>query len=180
MELLGSNLEELRRARPRKRFSNSTTVRLGIQCLEAIEALHRSGFLHRDVKPANFAMGLGAEQRAVFIVDFGLARRYVTDDGRLREQRDSAGFRGTVRYASVNAHAKVDVGRRDDLWSLLYVLIELRRGSLPWRKIHDKNEVKLKILSVDRIEHSFCSRSVRENEKRLRINCWTVCRRNFI
>lgn len=50
MELLGSNLGDLRRSRPDCRFGDSTTVRVGIQCLEGIEALHRISFIHRDIK----------------------------------------------------------------------------------------------------------------------------------
>lgn len=74
-----------------------------------------------------------------------------------------AGFRGTVRYASVNAHKnKVrvcprrfgwpvydfllltervtlqEMGRHDDLWSLFYMLVEFLVGQLPWRKIKEK------------------------------------------
>lgn len=80
------------------------------------------------------------------------------------QPRPVAGFRGTVRYASVNAHKnKVSVlsltasvigiygsrelkigvilqemGRHDDLWSLFYMLVEFLVGQLPWRKIKDK------------------------------------------
>lgn len=51
------------------------------------------------------------------------------------------GFRGTVRYASVNAHKNREMGRHDDLWSLFYMLCEFVNGQLPWRKIKDKEQV---------------------------------------
>lgn len=51
MQLQGKNLAELRRAQPRGAFSLSTTLRLGIQILRAIESIHSVGFLHRDIKP---------------------------------------------------------------------------------------------------------------------------------
>ena len=57
MSLQGRNLAELRRAQPMSRFSLSTTLRLGIQVLQAIEAIHSVGFLHRDVKPVSFVSG---------------------------------------------------------------------------------------------------------------------------
>lgn len=48
-----------------------------MQCLEGIEDLHNVGFIHRDVKPSNFAMGRKlAVMRTVFMLDFGLARQY--------------------------------------------------------------------------------------------------------
>lgn len=34
-----------------------------------------------------------------------------------------------------------EMGRHDDLWSLFYMLVEFMQGSLPWRKVKDKDEV---------------------------------------
>uniref|UniRef100_A0A3Q2ZEE2 Tau tubulin kinase 2a n=1 Tax=Hippocampus comes TaxID=109280 RepID=A0A3Q2ZEE2_HIPCM len=63
----------------------------------------------------------------------------------IKPPRPVAGFRGTVRYASVNAHKNKEMGRHDDLWSLFYMLVEFLVGQLPWRKIKDKEHVgKLK------------------------------------
>lgn len=105
MQLQGKNLAELRRSQPRGAFSLSTTLRLGLQILRAIQSIHEVGFLHRDVKPSNFAMGRTQHSsRKVYMLDFGLARQYVTTTGEVRPPRAAAGFRGTVRYASVNAH----------------------------------------------------------------------------
>ncbi|XP_041641171.1 tau-tubulin kinase 1 isoform X2 [Cheilinus undulatus] len=61
--------------------------------------------------------------------------------GPLLKPRTVAGFRGTVRYASVNAHKNKEMGRHDDLWSLFYMLVEFAVGQLPWRKIKDKEQV---------------------------------------
>eukprot|EP01087_Luapelamoeba_hula_P019133 TRINITY_DN6297_c0_g1_i3.p1 TRINITY_DN6297_c0_g1~~TRINITY_DN6297_c0_g1_i3.p1 ORF type:complete len:863 (+),score=103.72 TRINITY_DN6297_c0_g1_i3:290-2878(+) len=142
MELLGSNLSELRRKQTNQKFSMLTTCKLGVQMLRAIQSVHELGFLHRDIKPGNFAMGLGPEKRnTAFMIDFGLARKYVFASGEIRPPRDSAGFRGTARYASIGSHESKDLGRRDDLWSLFYLLIEFATGSLPWRRIKDKDKV---------------------------------------
>ncbi|XP_045556943.1 tau-tubulin kinase 1 isoform X2 [Salmo salar] len=59
----------------------------------------------------------------------------------ISKPRTVAGFRGTVRYASVNAHKNKEMGRHDDLWSLFYMLVEFAVGQLPWRKIKDKEQV---------------------------------------
>uniref|UniRef100_A0A3P8X131 Tau tubulin kinase 2b n=1 Tax=Cynoglossus semilaevis TaxID=244447 RepID=A0A3P8X131_CYNSE len=59
----------------------------------------------------------------------------------IKPPRPVAGFRGTVRYASVNAHKNKEMGRHDDLWSLFYMLVEFTVGQLPWRKIKDKEQV---------------------------------------
>uniref|UniRef100_A0A4W3JLQ6 non-specific serine/threonine protein kinase n=1 Tax=Callorhinchus milii TaxID=7868 RepID=A0A4W3JLQ6_CALMI len=144
MQLQGRNLADLRRSQSRGTFSISTTLRLGKQILEAIESIHTVGFLHRDIKPSNFAMGrLPNTCRKCFMLDFGLARQFTNSCGDVRHPRVVAGFRGTVRYASINAHKNREMGRHDDLWSLFYMLVEFVVGQLPWRKIKDKEQVGL-------------------------------------
>ncbi|KAL0809436.1 hypothetical protein ABMA28_011615 [Loxostege sticticalis] len=144
MQLQGRNLAELRRAQPRGAFSLSTTLRLGLQILKAIDSIHSVGFLHRDIKPSNFSIGRHPSNcRKVYMLDFGLARQYTTSNGQVRPPRAAAGFRGTVRYASINAHKNKEMGRHDDLWSLFYMLVEFVNGQLPWRKIKDKEQVGL-------------------------------------
>ncbi|XP_076834524.1 tau-tubulin kinase 2 isoform X2 [Brachyhypopomus gauderio] len=146
MELQGRNLADLRRSMSRGTFTVSTTLRLGRQILEAIESIHSVGFLHRDIKPSNFAMGrFPNTSRTCYMLDFGLARQFTNSCQEVRPPRSVAGFRGTVRYASINAHKNKEMARHDDLWSLFYMLVEFLVGQLPWRKIKDKEHVgKLK------------------------------------
>ncbi|XP_065144708.1 tau-tubulin kinase 2 isoform X2 [Paramisgurnus dabryanus] len=146
MELQGRNLADLRRSMNRGTFTVSSTLRLGLQMLEAIESIHSVGFLHRDIKPSNFAMGrFPSTCRTCYMLDFGLARQFTNSCQEVRPPRPVAGFRGTVRYASMNAHKNKEMGRHDDLWSLFYMLVEFLVGQLPWRKIKDKEQVgKLK------------------------------------
>ena len=141
MTLLGPSLSELRKKQPSQKFSLSTMLRIGIQVVEAVRAIHNCGFLHRDVKPSNFAIGASSyTSRICYMLDFGLARQYTTPTGEIRQPRPSAGFRGTVRYASISAHMSRELGRHDDLWSVFYMLVELSRGQLPWRKLREKEE----------------------------------------
>lgn len=53
-----------------------------------------------------------------------------------------ADFRGTITYASQNAHLKKDLSRRDDLWSFYFVILEFLTDNLPWRHIQHKDDVK--------------------------------------
>ena len=150
MSLLGPNLSELRKQQPKQKFSLSTTLRVGIQVIAAIRAMHNYGFLHRDIKPSNFAIGASSvTKRTCYMLDFGLARQFTGPKGETRPPRPVAGFRGTVRYASINAHQSKDLGRHDDLWSVFYMLVELANSELPWKKIRDKEKAGKFKMSYD-------------------------------
>uniref|UniRef100_A0A914N9F4 Protein kinase domain-containing protein n=1 Tax=Meloidogyne incognita TaxID=6306 RepID=A0A914N9F4_MELIC len=142
MGLQDKNLADLRRESPTQRFSCSTALRVAQHILQAICEIHSIGFLHRDIKPSNFAVGRTlSTQHNIYMLDFGLARLYLNAKGEVRTPRSAAGFRGTVRYAAISAHKNKEMGRQDDLWSLFYMLVEFLNGSLPWRRIKDKDEV---------------------------------------
>ncbi|MDR3715265.1 MAG: protein kinase [Puia sp.] len=97
--------------------------------------MHSKGYLHRDIKPENFLLGTGTAAHTVHIIDFGLAKSYVDPkSGKHVPYRDHDGKKltGTARYASIKAHMGIEQSRRDDLFSLGYVLVFLTAGSLPW------------------------------------------------
>ena len=143
MELVSMNLSELRRSLKAVRLSGLSLRRLGLQCLDALRDLHQAGWLHRDVKPSNWALGLSRDSlRVIKLLDFGLARRFVDGAGAVKPARDRPGFRGTVRYASLRAHRGEDLGRSDDLISLWYMLLEMGTGALPWRRLRAKEAVQ--------------------------------------
>eukprot|EP01047_Picozoa_sp_COSAG01_P045725 COSAG01_NODE_4236_length_5216_cov_4.101231_2_plen_205_part_00 len=54
---------------------------------------------------------------------------------------DRPGFRGTARYASPHAHAGRDLSRRDDLWSVFFILFEFMVGALPWSAISERSAI---------------------------------------
>jgi serine/threonine protein kinase len=80
--------------------------------LDAIKVFHGMGYIHRDIKPANFALGRKHERNQVYIIDFGLAKEQKYANGKRKlliagipiNLENSTAFKGTVRYASLNAH----------------------------------------------------------------------------
>jgi tau tubulin kinase len=105
-----------------------------MQMVRGLREVHDAGFLHRDIKPGNFVMGTreSGNPRAVVLIDYGLSRRHLRADGTPKPKRQMARWVGSRRYMSLNTHLRKDQGRRDDLYSLLYVLIECLTGTLPW------------------------------------------------
>ncbi|KAA6329594.1 MAG: putative tau-tubulin kinase 2, partial [Streblomastix strix] len=122
-------------------FSIVSTLKFGIQGIEALSTLHRAGFVHRDIKPGNFVIGNCIETCGIFyLIDFGLCKKILTNEQELIEESKQGHFRGSLPYASLNAHYKRELSRSDDLMSLLYVLVELYIGTLPWIECEDREE----------------------------------------
>ncbi|EKX46301.1 hypothetical protein GUITHDRAFT_152456 [Guillardia theta CCMP2712] len=140
MDLLGPSLEDLFNYCHRK-FSLKTVLMVGDQMITRLEYIHSKAFLHRDVKPDNFLMGTHRKTHQVYIIDFGLSKRYV--DPRTSQHiayRTGKSLTGTARYASINTHLGLEQGRRDDLEGLTYVLLYFLRGQLPWQGLQAANQ----------------------------------------
>jgi casein kinase 1 delta/casein kinase I family protein HRR25 len=100
-DLLGPSLEDLLNYCDRK-FSLKTILLIADQAIARIEYIHSKGFLHRDIKPDNFLMGVGRQGNMLYTIDFGLAKEYWLAEGDRRYK--GRPFGGTVRYASINNH----------------------------------------------------------------------------
>ncbi len=152
MELLGPSLDKYFKI-CHKQFSLDTTIQLGIEMVKRIEYVHSKGYLHRDIKPNNFLLGKFSREMSIdntlYIIDFGLSKSFLDPDtNKHYSLKDDRRFVGTPRYAGLNTHLGVRQSRRDDLESIMFILIYFLKSELPWQgvKAKTKSEKKRKIM----------------------------------
>ena len=168
MQLLGRSLEDI--FEERKYFSLKSVCMLAPQMISVLEFIHNKHIVHRDIKPDNFLMGLDDLSQYVYLLDFGLAKKYRSSSTLVHYPMvNKKKLIGTARYASINALKGNEQSRRDDLEALGYVLMYLLRGSLPWQGLQakTKEERYKKILKkkIDITSYDLCIGFPSEFEK---------------
>jgi casein kinase 1 len=139
MERLGPSLDVLFAANDHE-LPPSMVLALTYQMLDRLHVLHAMGFIHRDVKPANFALGRRNESYKVYLIDFGLAKQFYFHENKFHIPcKEYKGLTGTPQFASTNALLGMEQSRRDDIQALGYVAAYLLRGNLPWEKLTGKS-----------------------------------------
>ena len=151
MQLMGKSLEDL--INIHKTFTIKTVCMLGYQMINNLNYIHERHIIHRDIKPDNFVMGINENNAYLYIIDFGLSKKYRSSKTLIQYPLiKRKKLVGTARYASIHALEELEQSRRDDLESVGYVLIYFLKGCLPWQglKVKVKEERYKKILEKKR------------------------------
>ena len=157
MEKLGSSLKYLRSLT--QKFTIQNVLMCALQMVERLRTIHKFNFIHRDMKPANLLFGvkdsfegtltkqftkfeptlsyIDDNINTLYLIDYGLTKR----EDRFDEdeippeifEKDMVSLSGTPNYASINLHSAWDLCfKKDDLEGMLYVIIHMCKGKLPW------------------------------------------------
>ena len=174
-ELLGNNLNQEMKARKTK-FSKNAFISIALQMISRIEFLHSYGFIHCDIKPDNFVLGLKQENNmkdldknnfTLYLIDYGLAEPYMNLKTKVHKKpKENQGHKGTIDFCSINSHMGLSLSRRDDLESLAYCLIYLYLGKLPWTSSRSIGKSKESILNA-KIEFSSICKQLKSIDRNL-------------
>lgn len=173
LQKLGKNLGELCKDCGGS-FSLKTSLMILDQILSVFEAVHDKFVIHRDIKPENFCVGEDTDTcDQIFMIDFGLAKIYYNERDGHSEFKYGKSTLGKALYASVFSHMRSEVSRRDDLESLIYMILHLTTGSLPWQSIasNSKSNKVLKNDTLSEIKKQFLeSKFWKEAKTKLRFS----------
>ena len=105
-------------------------------------------------------MGLEEQASTLYLIDYGLAKKWKQSNGQHIPYRENKSLTGTARYASANTHLGIEQSRRDDLEGAGYVLLYLLKGELPWQGLRARNKddkyQKIKECKVNSPIESLC------------------------
>ena len=183
--LLGPSLDKLFNYCD-KSFPMKTICLIGMDIVKRLRSMHKAGLLHRDLKPNNFAWGnysknyYGAQHtystdyeiNQIYLIDFGLSETYIDPATGLHYKSEKGEkFIGTLRYSSVNSHKGIRQCRKDDLESLMYILVYFYKGKLPWQDVKakqkDEKHQKIKEEKMRYTAEMLCKDMPQEIEKML-------------
>lgn len=137
INLLGDSLQDL--ILKTHKFSLVLTLKIGIKIITILKTIHEKGLVHRDIKPDNFLFGIN-QINHLYLIDFGFCKSYLEGDQHIKIKTVN-GLIGSKNYASIMAHNKIELSRRDDLESLCYMLIYFISGDLPWNNENDETKI---------------------------------------
>ena len=170
MELMGKSLEDIFESLPIKKMTVNCVGKLGLQMIEILQYIHNKHIIHRDIKPDNFVMGKGDKSKYLYLLDFGLAKKYRSSTTlKHYPMIKKKNLTGTARYASINALNGLTQSRRDDLEGVGYVLLYFLRGKLPWQGLHVKNKEdryhRIMEIKMETSPHQLCKGFPKEFEE---------------
>jgi serine/threonine protein kinase len=135
-ELLGLALIDLMLNKKYKNNRLKSICMIALQIIDRLEFIHSKNIIHRDIKPDNFVIGRNENNKIIYLIDFGFARKYRSSrTGKHIKFKKTGMLLGSLNCMSINANKALEQSRRDDLESVGYMLILLAKLYLPWLEL---------------------------------------------
>ncbi|CDW90547.1 ck1 family protein kinase [Stylonychia lemnae] len=144
MGKLGKSLQDIIQERQEK-FSMLTVLQIGVQLVFDLEQLHNTGYTHYDIKPDNILLECDdfedCGSSLVCLIDFGISlslqeaapnQEPALDNSNDKQKQRRRLFNGNIAFSSANQMLGKQIQRADDIVSILYLMIYLSEGRLPW------------------------------------------------
>ena len=139
-ELLGLAIHYLMKNKKDKIDRLKNICMIALQIIDRLEFIHSKNIIHRDIKTDNFVIGRNENNKIIYLIDFGFARKYRSSrTGKHIKFKKTNTTMGNLSYISINANKAFEQSRRDDLESLGYMLVFLAKLYLPWSELVKSN-----------------------------------------
>jgi casein kinase 1 len=125
-DLLGINLTSYKKQNEKLNINLNNNIRpIGIQMIQRVKSLHDKSLIHRDIKPDNFLFGINEKKDLLYLIDLGFCKRYILDNNKHITNKYTQQIIGSPTFVSLNVHRLCQPSRRDDIESILYILLFL-------------------------------------------------------
>ena len=132
LDLLGESLSDYKKRT--NNISYNSIIEIAFQMINIIELLHNKDLIHRDLKPDNFLFN-NNNNNNLCLIDFGFCKKYTDSQGNHIINKPTSSLIGTPLFVSLFVHKKGQPSRRDDLESILYIILYLM-NKLEWVNVN--------------------------------------------
>ena len=144
LDLLGESLKTYKE-RICDNVQMENVINIGIQLTKILQEIHKMGIVHRDIKPQNIVFDKDCKN--IFLIDFGFSKKIIVESGVKTshiKKKQISNIIGSPNFISINVHKLIEPSRRDDIESMIYVLLYLTMDILPWAEASNENTRILK------------------------------------
>jgi len=135
IDLLGRSLKNI------QSNNDNFIFDIGKKIINKLMKLHENKIIHRDIKPDNILLKFNNSFDELFLIDFTFSKKYINTNNIHMEQKNINRIIGSVNYISLNIHNLIEPSRRDDLESVIYILIYIYFGKLEWENELDMDKI---------------------------------------
>lgn len=126
IDLLGNSLKKFHST------DDAIIGNIGKKIIIKLMKLHENKIIHRDIKPDNLLLNADNSFEEINLIDFTFSKKYINSNNIHIIQKYTNRIIGSINYISLNVHKLIEPSRRDDLESVIYVLIYIYLGKLEW------------------------------------------------